>query len=118
VNFDCQSCGACCSPAYDDDDRYVELEERDRKRLPWPRRNLLVLTETETVPALSETVTRSWIRTRVNRDGDLVCSCLTGKVGGRVACSVYEKRPEICRAFRPGSSMCIQSRVVEGIHVR
>ncbi len=27
------------------------------------------------------------------------CSCLTGEVGKKISCSIYENRPSVCRAY-------------------
>jgi uncharacterized protein len=43
------------------------------------------------------------------------CVALTGKVGCGVACSIYNSRPAACRAFVPGSPLCLEARAAAGI---
>lgn len=38
------------------------------------------------------------------------CAALTGRVGERVACGIYEWRPSPCREFEAGSDACAQAR--------
>ena len=101
--FDCTRCGACCTASFDDD-RYVELGERDYKRLSSPQRNLIVITE----PVRCQT--GRWLRTKINSDGDQVCACLSGTVGIEVSCSIYETRPDVCRGFKVGGRYCKEAR--------
>ncbi len=106
--FDCKACGACCAPSYDDD-RYVQISEKDYARLSSPYRNLLVVSEH--VPALRERI--MWLRSKINQDKDQVCACLVGTLGESVRCSIYEDRPGICRSFKAGSIYCKEAREEE-----
>ena len=38
------------------------------------------------------------------------CAALSGRVGERVACGIYEWRPAPCREFSAGSDACAQAR--------
>ncbi len=38
------------------------------------------------------------------------CVALRGVMGGAVRCSIYDRRPEICRQFEPGSGGCLEAR--------
>jgi uncharacterized protein len=38
------------------------------------------------------------------------CAALTGKVGARAACGIYEWRPSPCREFEAGSDACERAR--------
>ena len=38
------------------------------------------------------------------------CSALTGQVGLRAACGIYEWRPSPCREFEAGSAACNRAR--------
>ncbi len=84
--FDCQSCGGCC--AYSD---------------TWP----------EFVEDLDgDGIDESLIDLALGRmrcDGDR-CVALVGVVGAKVLCSVYERRPAVCREFQPGTAGCKQVR--------
>lgn len=43
------------------------------------------------------------------------CVAFQGKMGGPCRCTIYRKRPKICREFRPGSYYCLEARRDEGI---
>jgi Fe-S-cluster containining protein len=38
------------------------------------------------------------------------CAALTGRIGGRTACGIYEWRPSPCREFKEGSDACNAAR--------
>jgi len=43
------------------------------------------------------------------------CAALSGNLGDRIACGVYEWRPGPCREFEEGSSACQQARARHGL---
>ncbi|MBX3610333.1 MAG: YkgJ family cysteine cluster protein [Hydrogenophaga sp.] len=43
------------------------------------------------------------------------CAALTGRVGQRVACGIYEWRPSPCREFEEGSDACDRARARHGL---
>jgi Fe-S-cluster containining protein len=43
------------------------------------------------------------------------CAALTGQVGQRVACGIYEWRPSPCREFEAGSDACSRARGRHGL---
>lgn len=43
------------------------------------------------------------------------CAALSGRVGERVACAIYEWRPSPCREFGEGSEACQRARARHGI---
>ena len=43
------------------------------------------------------------------------CAALTGTVGERAACAIYEWRPSPCREFEAGSDACEQARHRHGL---
>ena len=43
------------------------------------------------------------------------CAALTGKVGIRAACGIYEWRPSPCREFAAGSDACDRARMRHGL---
>ena len=43
------------------------------------------------------------------------CSHLQGELGREIGCSVYERRPSVCRAFEAGSDKCHEYRRMYGI---
>jgi Fe-S-cluster containining protein len=42
---------------------------------------------------------------------------LTGRIGERVACGIYEWRPNPCRELEPGSDGCARARLRHGLAV-
>jgi Fe-S-cluster containining protein len=44
------------------------------------------------------------------------CVGLRGLVGCRVACTIYEVRPEACRRFVPGGALCLEAREKFGLN--
>ncbi len=92
------TCGACCfsvSPAY------VSLSGADHARL----------SETE------QTELTRWIGNRVFMRMDAAhCSALEVDTGDGFPCSIYERRPEPCRALEQGSDACFndRARVLDG----
>lgn len=43
------------------------------------------------------------------------CAALTGRVGERVACGIYEWRPNPCRELEPASDACGKARARHGL---
>jgi Fe-S-cluster containining protein len=43
------------------------------------------------------------------------CAALTGQLGQRVACGIYEWRPSPCREFEAGSDSCHAARARHGL---
>ena len=90
---DCRRCGACCS--------FSKW---------WPALALGNMAERTRIP---DAVLR--------HDGAHMlcfgdrCSALSGVVGTRVECAVYEVRPDSCRAFRPGGPACLMVREKLGV---
>ncbi len=88
MELDCQACGACC--AYDRE---------------WP-----IVEPTDDVPP--ELVERGAMRFRGGR-----CVALQGEVGGCVGCTIYERRPAVCRDCAPGSISCLIARRHHGLPI-
>lgn len=118
---DCQKCGACCV-AFGDQKVFADVNERDMTRLGRKLVRLLVLqpsTFDNVASALSGKTTTAAIKTRWvrNRTGPFrgfeLCRCaaLKGNLLHKVSCSVYEKRPQVCReAVVPGDRACREIR--------
>jgi uncharacterized protein len=85
--YDCQSCGACCSHKWS-----------------WP---ILRRDRSDAVGIPPEMV-----RTDLPllKTVDSRCVALDGVVGSCVSCKIYENRPEACRRFVPGSLLCLEAR--------
>ncbi|CAM3637459.1 YkgJ family cysteine cluster protein [Paracidovorax anthurii] len=43
------------------------------------------------------------------------CAALTGRVGARAACGIYEWRPSPCREFEAGGEACARARRRHGL---
>lgn len=94
----CQSCGACCA-AFRVDFSCAELDDAGGH-----------------VPSgLAVEVNSSTWRMRGTDHVPVRCAALTGRVGERVACGIYEWRPSPCREFSEGSDACEQARRRHGL---
>lgn len=90
---DCRTCGACCAYSRE-----------------WPR---LTLEDDEAIARIpSELLDDAAGRMRC--DGDR-CSALAGEIGVSTSCSIYDVRPEVCRACMPGDDACLIARRHHGL---
>lgn len=90
----CTHCGACCA-SYSVDFSVYELDDMGGH-----------------VPSgLAVDVNSSTCRMRGTDHLPVRCAALTGKVGGAIACGIYEWRPSPCREFAEGSDACQRARV-------
>lgn len=80
----------------------MRVTSEDRTRLGADARELVVFVDGESYM-------------RLDRTGPVGrCAALGIAEDGRFACTVYERRPEICRAFERGSASCLADRAVKG----
>ena len=86
--FDCQSCGACCSTSAE-----------------WPR---FSLESDEVLARIPEALVDDALG-RMRCEGDR-CAALSGQVGKHTACTIYDIRPDVCRACEPGDEACLIAR--------
>ena len=94
----CLRCGACCA-AFRVDFSVHELD-----------------TEGGQVPAgLAVEVTGATWRMRGTDHVPVRCAALTGQVGERAACGIYEWRPNPCRELEAGSAACERARARHGL---
>lgn len=94
----CTSCGACCA-SYRVDFSVHELQSMGG-----------------CVPdGLAVDVTDSTCRMRGTDHTPPRCAALTGKVGERVGCGIYEWRPNPCHELEPRSHGCIKARQRHGL---
>ena len=94
----CLRCGACCA-AFRVDFASHEMEDLGG-----------------TVPAgLAVEVTGNTMRMRGTDHLPIRCAALTGKVGERASCGIYEWRPNPCRELEPGSDGCGRARARHGL---
>lgn len=98
--FDCQACGACCA-SFRVDFSAFELDDSGGQ-----------------VPSgLAVEVTDSTCRMRGTDHSPARCAALTGKIGEKVGCGIYEWRPSPCREFEAGSDACVRVRMRHGVPV-
>ncbi|MFZ1499771.1 MAG: YkgJ family cysteine cluster protein [Giesbergeria sp.] len=94
----CLSCGACCASFRVD---FSVFERRDHGGA---------------VPdGLTVDVTDTFCRMRGTDHSPPRCAALTGTVGKRAACGIYEWRPSPCREFAAGSEACERARMRRGL---
>jgi uncharacterized protein len=96
--YDCTQCGACCA-AFRVDFAVQELDEHGGR-----------------VPSgLTVPVTDYTSRMRGTDHAAPRCAALSGKIGGRIGCGIYEWRPNPCRELEPGSDACERARMRHGL---
>ena len=88
VDWDCQTCGACCSYSSE-----------------WPRFTMESDEDLDLIPARFVAEDGRGMRCDGSR-----CSALSGRVGVSAACMIYEVRPDVCRACNPGDDECRTAR--------
>lgn len=94
----CQACGACCA-SFRVDFSVHESEEHGGR-----------------VPAgLVVELNNTLCRLRGTDHARPRCAALSGRVGERAVCGIYEWRPSPCREFEEGSDACGQARRRHGL---
>jgi len=94
----CLACGACCA-SFRVDFAVEELDEQFGH-----------------VPSgLAVAVTAHTSRLRGTDHSPPRCAALTGTVGVKAACAIYEWRPSPCREFDAGSHACATARARHGM---
>ena len=94
----CLECGACCASFRVD----FAADELDGHGGPVPA-------------GLAVEVTASTCRMRGTDHARPRCAALTGTVGVRAACGIYEWRPGPCRELEAGSDACNRARMRHGL---
>ncbi|GKS75635.1 YkgJ family cysteine cluster protein [Acidovorax sp. SUPP950] len=94
----CLSCGACCA-SFRVDFSVHESQE----------------TGGSVPQGLVVEVTDQLRRMRGTDHASPRCAALTGTVGVRAACGIYEWRPSPCREFEAGSDACRRARQRHGL---
>ena len=98
VSDPCTDCGACCA-SFRVDFAVQEL-----------------LSHGGTVPdGLAVELNDRTCRMRGTDHVPARCAALTGRVGERVACGIYEWRPSPCREFSAGDDACARARARHGL---
>jgi len=116
TEFDCLSCGACCVATVPEQDAYAETTWTDERKLgrAFVRLNIVRPTRAGMTDRGMQ-VPHGAIKT-VQRGGEAVCVALEGDVGVAVKCSVYSRRPRVCRSScSPGDDVCRDDRRRHGI---
>ena len=101
-NLDCRTCGACCYG----DEMWIHVMASDDERLgDHGVHHLTVLTQHG----------RGYFA-RSMKMVDGRCVAFRDRLAdGGCGCSIYETRPDICRAFQAGSPDCLAARRRRGI---
>ena len=120
----CTECGICCW-CREEQDMHCEVTESDVKRLgTWGRRNFVGFSFMDRIQYSLRGSTASdrftgGLRTKwiMQRSGPLkgrqvlVCAGLRGSLLNKTHCSVYDRRPKVCRiAIKPGDKACLKLR--------
>jgi Fe-S-cluster containining protein len=113
--YDCQSCGACCSHFFDEYLSDLELPgicgkglliaNKDVSKIPAK----LVVIDIVRLHDTKVTLQESWLRGK-RVTGRWQCRALKGTIGEKCSCSIYDVRPKLCREFEPGSQGCLVAR--------
>jgi Fe-S-cluster containining protein len=94
----CTSCGACCACFR------VDFSVHETQAMGG------------SVPeGLAVEVNHSLARMRGTDHSPPRCAALTGKVGQKATCGIYEWRPSPCREFEEGSDACARARQRHGL---
>lgn len=91
IVIDCRTCGACCKGFT------VDVEAQD-EGVP------VSMTKEDPLFGL------------VMRERNGQCIALSGMVGERVWCRIYEDRPQVCRDFFQGCELCHKARELSGLN--
>lgn len=94
----CTSCGACCACFR------VDFSVHETQAMGG------------SVPdGLAVEVNDTMARMRGTDHSPPRCAALTGKVGQKATCGIYEWRPSPCREFEEGSDACARARQRHGL---
>nr|WP_315488901.1 YkgJ family cysteine cluster protein [uncultured Rhodoferax sp.] len=94
----CMTCGACCA-CFRVDFSVYELDSRGG-RVP---------------DGLAEEINGNTARMRGTDYVPIRCAALSGTLGQRVGCGIYEWRPSPCHEFEEGSDACARARAKHGM---
>lgn len=111
MTLDCQKCGACClASSWNSDvggfnEPFAEVLDREVEAIE----EALPGAVTQVAPSGFSFSTVNFAM-NVKSDPRGRCVALKGRVGCKVACSIYETRPSGCVDFEPGSEKCLEIR--------
>jgi Fe-S-cluster containining protein len=95
---ECSRCGACCA-SFRVDFSVDELDDRNGL-VPGP---------------LADAINQFTCRMRGTDHSPPRCAALSGTVGEKAVCGIYEWRPSPCREFEEGSEACARARQRHGL---
>lgn len=107
---ECLDCGACCEQGW-----RVDVEASDLDRMSAATQAMFVVPGSSR-PGFVATLDLVQIGPpkHAGLGPQMQCACLGP---GSYACSIYEERPEICRAFPKGHARCVKARVEKGLPI-
>lgn len=106
---ECTSCGACCRPEPDiAGTGYVYLFLKDIVALTKAWKKYVV-------EHARSGIASTYFGTKITASGERRCVALVGKVGEKVRCAIYDKRPEMCSTFKRGGRECLEALEEAGI---
>ncbi len=91
----CQECGACCAHSSE-----------------WPRFSLETDADLMLLPEHLVSASLGGMRCDGNR-----CCALLGEIATWTSCSIYDRRPLVCRDCQPGDDACSIARTSVGLPV-
>ena len=112
ISYDCQTCGACCQSPWTGDG-YVTLYEIDLVRLAGS--GLPIIEQDQSYGDSPDVILK--LSTRIDDRGRRMCMAFSGTIGESSACAIYDHRPEACRHFEIGGSLCRDKRRQLGLPV-
>jgi Fe-S-cluster containining protein len=96
----CTTCGACCA-SYRVDFSVEETQDCGGQ-----------------VPSgLVDSITSCTCRMRGTDYATPRCAALTGSIGTKVGCGIYEWRPSPCHELQEGSDACLRARARQGLTI-
>ncbi|MRW94680.1 YkgJ family cysteine cluster protein [Duganella sp. FT80W] len=101
MNFDCQSCGACCAVF--------------RVSFYWSE---TTLHPAGTVPQeLVTPISPHHVAMKGTLQTPVRCVALCGEVGDAVSCAIYPSRSSTCREVQAGDERCLRARELAGLQL-
>ena len=100
---DCIRCGACC---FSESERHARVTGDDYERLGVDAPRLVVFLANEAFMRL--------VREGESRPIGRCAALVVDPSEGTYRCSVYERRPEVCRTLERGSPACAGEREAKG----
>jgi uncharacterized protein len=100
VSYDCQTCGACC---FSESERHARVTGDDHARLADDAERLVVFLGNQ-----------AFMRIERSNGVGRCAALVADRASGRFSCSVYERRPDVCRGLIEGEGACEGERAAKG----